>query len=766
MAKDLKTKRRDKSIRKLKSGHLWVPFVTFLLLYVTVGFIIYTAVLVIGEYAVTTKISSEYSAIKYMADIYNETGSSDLLKIPGRPFLLTDGSTNVKESFGENTCSFSGQKINLTFEDENVQVYLDSEKTIFSIDDSGYLNIDWKYFLRTLRDTARNMQDNVEELSPGLEMNFNQVEDIEDKGVNVSVYTNDNYKLISGEMITLYPIWISVPVNEGSLVAKAFFIMNMNDILLVIGLMALFFLAMVIAVIIMLVNLIRSISQQKKSLRVLTTDFVTGGHNWMWFLLKGEKMLRSRSAAKKRYAIVNVMFVDYRNYCVCHSVEAGDEVLVQMHRVLNRNMKKREMCVHTTSSNFALLLNCPDMDSLKERLESFLGMLTEIGRDYNLHFQIGVAPVDIMTDKNGRIVRRKDFDIEAEYNNACAARNSMSNKSESGIALFDDELVNEKRWISTVTENQKKALENEEFVVFYQPKYDPVNNRLKGAEALVRWQSPDFGFVPPGKFIPIFENNGFITEIDHYMLLHVARDQRKWLDEGLMCVPVSVNVSRAHFGESDLAEQIRDIVDSVGTPREYIEIELTESAFFDDKNALINIIQRLQSYGFAVSMDDFGSGYSSLNSLKDMPLDVLKLDAEFFRGANAGERGKIVVSEAIRLAKDLNMRVVAEGIEENEQVRFLADQGCDMIQGFIYAKPLDIEHYVDRMVKNAEKVKAEAMHGSDDAASAGDTVNTDVTVNSGSSSDTDSIEKENESESSESSNNTGDTDDSENTGNT
>ena len=228
---------------------------------------------------------------------------------------------------------------------------------------------------------------------------------------------------------------------------------------------------------------------------------------------------------------------------------------------------------------------------------------------------------------------------------------------------------------------------------------------VRGIEPMSLWEAQRqvyygtiAGFVTPYKFIPIFEKNGFITEIDHYMISHVARDQRRWLDQGYKCVPVSVNVSRAHFIESDLAEQIRDLVDSEGAPHSCIEIELTESAFFDDKKAMINTIMKLKAYGFSVSMDDFGSGYSSLNSLKDMPLDVLKLDAEFFRGEAADtERGEIVVSEAIRLAKSLNMKTVAEGVEVREQVDFLAQQECDMIQGYYFAKPMPHDEYEQRM---------------------------------------------------------------------
>ena len=313
------------------------------------------------------------------------------------------------------------------------------------------------------------------------------------------------------------------------------------------------------------------------------------------------------------------------------------------------------------------------------------------------HFHAGVNVMKPAMDENGRIHRRKNVNIEDEYNKACAAKNRLLDNDDSAVSFFDTNLVEEEKWVDTVNEKQLEALKNEEYKVYYQPKYDPRTNELKGAEALIRWESPEFGFVTPNRIIPIFEKNGFIVNIDNYMITHVARDQKMWLDKGLKCVPVSVNVSRAHFVDADLAEQIRDMVDREGAPHNLIEIELTESAFFDDKKAMISTIKKLKNYGFQVSMDDFGAGYSSLNSLKDMPLDVLKLDADFFRGENAGERGDIVVKEAIKLAKSLNMRTVAEGVEEKEQVDFLAEQGCDMIQGYYYAKPMPKTDYENRM---------------------------------------------------------------------
>ncbi len=494
------------------------------------------------------------------------------------------------------------------------------------------------------------------------------------------------------------PLWISIDLRDGNeLVAKAYVRINVRDV-------ALFtILAIVVAVIIFLVfivvvaNVIGGFIRQRRITNFFFTDQVTKGRNWMWFKDRSDQLLRKKKNAKNKYAVINLVFVKYRTFCLCHSVTEGEEVLKKVNDWMESSIEKKELMAHVTNSNFAMLLRYVDADDLDIRIKTLIKELEQIDTEHKFAFQAGVNKIDVSKDENGRFVKRKNIDIEQEYNNACAARATFGTSEDSGVAYFDEKLVEEQKWIDMVQEKQQQALDNEEFMVYYQPKYDPKTNELRGAEALIRWQSPDYGFVSPGRIIPIFEKNGFITEIDHYMIQHVAKDQKAWLDKGFKCVPVSVNVSRAHFIESDLAEQIRDMIDKVGTPHNLIEIELTESAFFDDKNAMISTIEKLKSYGFSVSMDDFGSGYSSLNSLKDMPLDVLKLDAEFFRGENSGERGEIVVTEAIKLAKSLNMRTVAEGVEIKEQVDFLAEQGCDMIQGYYFAKPMPKDEYEARM---------------------------------------------------------------------
>ena len=254
-------------------------------------------------------------------------------------------------------------------------------------------------------------------------------------------------------------------------------------------------------------------------------------------------------------------------------------------------------------------------------------------------------------------------------------------------------MQNDQIWTHKVENDMERALINREFQVYLQPKYSTKEEVISGAEALVRWIHPTEGFVAPYRFIPIFENNGFIIHLDDYMITEVARLQAKWIAEGKKVVPISVNVSRVHFAREDLAEHICKLVDQFGVPHNVIELELTESAFFDDKDMLLNTIKRLKAYGFEISMDDFGAGYSSLNSLKELPLDVVKLDAGFFREADEDGRGKVIVGDTISLAKKLDMKIVAEGIETREQVDFLATQDCDLIQGYYFAKPMPVAEF-------------------------------------------------------------------------
>ncbi|MCR5521267.1 MAG: GGDEF domain-containing phosphodiesterase [Lachnospiraceae bacterium] len=699
-------KRRKKQFRALKKGHPVVSIGMFIFMCAAVTILAGAISSLIINYILDSKLGSEYNDLQYMARIYETSEKMleadevyDLLNEEGRDFFIVSGNGDVIYQHGVNTADHHSANVFISYmtdeDDENTEY---SSKVIFRADtqipllyadDEGYIDFDMLDLLERLPDL---------------------VEETPEVGTTGKGNFVTRLLHIKPGTVAMVPFWFDLPVGtEGNILCgKAHIKINMIDFAWITMLFAALFLLVAILFVVIFVNLIRGLVRRRGASKIFFTDLSTRGRNWMWFLLRGETYLKSASAKKDTFAVVNLVFVNYRNYCVCHSIAAGDEILKRIDEWINARLQRKEMCARVNGAEFAVLLRFTDKYALEARIQEMIDGLQKIDGEHIFHFQAGVDLIGTAHNPSGKIIRRRYFDMEIAYNNACTTRGTMADSEESGLAFFSESMVENQRWVDQVQEKQRQAIENEEFKVYYQPKYDPQTDELKGAEALIRWISPEYGFIPPGKIIPIFEKNGFITEIDHYMVTHVARDQKRWLDQGFKCVPVSVNISRAHFIENDLAEQIRDMVDAEGTPHELVELELTESAFFDDKKALVETITRLKAYGFAVSMDDFGSGYSSLNSLKDMPLDVLKLDAEFFRGEDSGIRGEIVVSEAIRLAKSLNMRTVAEGVEVKEQVDFLASQGCDMIQGYYYAKPMPGNDYEERMNDNEDKLKRAA----------------------------------------------------------
>ncbi len=709
--------------KKLKKNRAGLSIIFNFILIILVLALVTVGVAAISFSTIKSKMMGEYVSLHGLASIYDEgikrgdENIYELLDASGRDYLLFDSEGNILSQNGENTCTLDGGLS--VFFSEAMVIYGDSEKNLIIRDDDGEVTIDVGMILKdlwkeafTFRKTADSYVDiTTENRTPGIQVN------IQADGSEARVHS-DNGSLTEDEIMKLtqeigkwntgiisYPVWCALSVNDGTeqLVGKLNISIDKSDALIAMLFAVILEIIAVAVLILGIIRIIRNMMRQKKILDLYMTDPITGGNNWSYFIIKGEQFLRKSKNKSKSFAVIELVFIKYRNFCMCHSVAEGEEVIDKIYDIIQTGIAKKDIVAHLTHAEYAILTEYTDEEELRGRLRNLLGVLENIDGSHKFAFHIGVDMIPAVKNEKGRFIKRKNFNLETDFNNACTARATLDASEDSRIAFYGDKMLKEQMWLDQVGELQQKALDNEEFKVYYQPKYEPSTRKLKGAEALIRWQSPELGFVSPGRFIPIFENNGFITKIDHYMISHVARDQKGWLDQGMDCVPVSVNVSRAHFIEKDLADQIRNMVDNAGAPRRLIEIELTESAFFDDKAAMIETINKLKSYGFAVSMDDFGSGYSSLNSLKDMPLDVLKLDAEFFRGENAGERGEIVVSEAIKLGKQLNMRIVAEGVEDRSQVDFLAEKGCDMIQGFIFDKPIAKGEFIDRLKTGVAK---------------------------------------------------------------
>lgn len=237
------------------------------------------------------------------------------------------------------------------------------------------------------------------------------------------------------------------------------------------------------------------------------------------------------------------------------------------------------------------------------------------------------------------------------------------------------------------------AIQNKEFTLYLQPKYDIEKGTIIGAEALVRWISQENGFISPGDFIPVFENNGFVYEVDKFIWEESCRYLRKWLDEGREVHPISVNVSRIDLYDPKLVKHLVDLREKYQLPSQYLELEITESAYTENPEQIITITRQLREAGFVILMDDFGTGYSSLNMLKDIQIDVLKLDIGFLKSSDCSAKGGNILTAILKMAESLKMQTIAEGVETKEQVEFLKSIGCKYVQGFYYSKPLPVEDF-------------------------------------------------------------------------
>lgn len=240
------------------------------------------------------------------------------------------------------------------------------------------------------------------------------------------------------------------------------------------------------------------------------------------------------------------------------------------------------------------------------------------------------------------------------------------------------------------------AVQNKEFVVYFQPKVSISDMRIAGAEALVRWNC-NGQILPPVKFIPFCERTGLVIDIDFYVLEETCKKMRQWMEEGLELVRVSVNFSKYHFNESGVAERIFDVIQKYGVPAEYLEVEFTETAYLDKEELLESTVDKLRSYGIRSSIDDFGSGYSSLNLLQNMDFEVVKLDKSLLGKGVENHKAKKVISSIIHMAKELEMEVLAEGVETDEELKLLRELKCDIVQGFLFDKPLPVEEFEKRL---------------------------------------------------------------------
>lgn len=402
------------------------------------------------------------------------------------------------------------------------------------------------------------------------------------------------------------------------------------------------------------------------------------------FFEKTAKTLLQKQGGRFAYAIFDINKFKLINDIF--GLEYGDLLLKHIAQQLTQDIAQDELAARFNADHFHLLLHYTDKEALKERLTSLIEGIYRFKFEFHAAYKIsGSFGIYIVEDRQ--------VSVSSMGDKARLALNKVKGLHNVTMNIYNDSIGSEIMKEQEIENAMEAALKNNEFQMYLQPKYDILKHKIVGAEALVRWHPPEGGIIPPNNFIPIFEKNGFIANLDLFMLKRVCAFLRKRLDDNLPVFSISINQSRQYLNHENYLSSFLKIVNFYNIPHNLIELEITETAFFENQEEMIEIVQKLKDLGFLVSMDDFGSGYSSLNMLQDIMVDILKLDRIFFRESINTQRGQKIIENIISMAKELNIVILAEGIETKEQVQFLLQTSCHLIQGFYFSKPIPADEF-------------------------------------------------------------------------
>ena len=389
------------------------------------------------------------------------------------------------------------------------------------------------------------------------------------------------------------------------------------------------------------------------------------------------------------YAFVHFDIKEFRVINEVYGHVAANKVLCNVVRAMN---EADFVCASARchNDNFAMMIKDMPEAETAERLRKLFDGLSRLEEDpnYRIYFRCGVVLMPHSLLMGNRVADA-----------AKLAQSLGSGRSRTEITVYTDRMHNDISWGNYIKAYLETAVENDEFTVYLQPKINIADGTLEGAEALVRWNYKRKEFLHPARFVPFFEKDGSIGRIDDIVLRKVCLALNRWKKEGRRLRPVSVNLSRNRLYDTELIRHLTEITDSLGVSRELIDLELTESATYDNTEHMINVLHGLRREGFKISMDDFGTGYSSLSLLTVMPLDTLKIDKSFVDRIgieNEKEEDIIVLRHIISLAAELGFVCLAEGAESKEQVERLRMLGCGIVQGYYYSRPLPIEEFEEK----------------------------------------------------------------------
>ncbi len=422
------------------------------------------------------------------------------------------------------------------------------------------------------------------------------------------------------------------------------------------------------------------------------TEGKTGMYNLNGFTRHAAEVIRTHPG--KRYMIIQWDLDEFKVFNDINGYQNGDTILQGIGLNSPKMIRKGLVFGHLNSDHFVILAEMSD-EAAEQIFDSIEKMLRQLNGDGSLRFHMGICKVD-----------DPDESVASMCDHALIALRTVKGQYQDRYAWYTPDMRKMIVEESRLAAEMEGALSEGQFQVWYQPQVNYATGKISGAEALVRWIHPEKGVIPPNHFIPVFEKNGFITKLDHYIWDRVCAFQRSWIDSGKEAYPVSVNISRRDIYSDDLVLAITSLMDKYHLDPSLLHLEITESVYMASPEKMSRIVDILRGKGFIVEIDDFGSGYSSLNTLKDMKVNTLKLDMKFLQQSENSDRSGRIISAMIRMADWLDVNTIAEGVETKEQADFLKSMGCLNMQGYYFFKPMKMEDY-EEILSHPDAARAE-----------------------------------------------------------
>ncbi|EWM53554.1 bifunctional diguanylate cyclase/phosphodiesterase [Ruminococcus flavefaciens] len=428
--------------------------------------------------------------------------------------------------------------------------------------------------------------------------------------------------------------------------------------------------------------------------KISIEDELTGIHNMVFFRTEAEKLLNYVTTDRENIIFLFFDIENFKSYNEKYGFHEGNELLIKAAHMIDDSFKG-SLVSRFSDDHFVVLTR---IDGVKNTIGYLSGEIKKLQREVHLELKCGAyKPIG------------DEADISLACDRARFACNSIKKHYDRTLRLYDKSLEDKFQLKHYIVNNIDTAIENGYIKVYYQPVVSSKTGCICGLEALARWQDPNYGLLSPGSFIEILEEYRQIYKLDKYIIEEVCRDYRRSIDNKLPFPPVSLNFSRLDFELCDIVGYLCETVEKYDVPKQFIDIEITESALTDQQDFLPNAIKNLRSFGYKVWLDDFGSGYSSLNVLKDYHFDVLKIDMKFLTDFSSNEKARPILENIVNLSKQLSMLSLTEGVETKEQFEFLENIGCDRVQGYLFSKPVPLETLREKISAGELKISEEYM---------------------------------------------------------